>query len=115
MSSFSCACGHVTYGLSEPPNTSWVAYPLPALHAVQRRIAEHVSTFAALPSPEERAAWERSFYGAEIGESSLDIIEDIVALELNDGFTAMYRCPACGRVALKGEDTEHWTFFRPET
>ena len=116
MPSFSCTCGHVTHDEDEPAGTSLVAYTLPALNNIERRISEHVSAFVALPDGAERLAWQRSFYGPnEVPEQSpLEVIEDIVSFELNDGFMPLHRCPACNRIALKTADSEDWLFFRPE-
>ena len=116
MSSFTCTCGYVTRDKDEPTGTGLIAYTIPTLNDIERRIAERVSALVALPSEAERLAWQRSFYGPnEISKQSLpEVIEDIVSFELNAGFTAVCRCPACSRIALKSADSERWLFFPPE-
>ncbi|OQX14037.1 MAG: hypothetical protein BWK76_15265 [Desulfobulbaceae bacterium A2] len=116
MATFTCVCGSVTHDSDEPTGASLVAYPLPTLNAIERNIAQHVTTFLSLPTAEERAAWQRSFFAVHTpaAQSQRDVVEDIVSFELNEGFTSVYRCQACGRIAMKDGGSARWCFFRPE-
>jgi hypothetical protein len=116
MSSFSCACGHVTHAVDEPPGTSLVAFTHEGLGAAERRIAQQISRYLSLASDAERLAWQRAFRGASDSaeQTTPDVVEDIVGFELNEGFVSIFRCPACHRIALRDADGGRWRFFRPE-
>ena len=118
MSSFTCICGHVTHDRDEPPGTTLVAYSLPNLNKIEHRITKKISEFLALPAGEQCLAWQHSFYETdEIREqSTLEVIEDIVSREFNESFLAVYRCPACNRIAMKdaSDSDGPWLFFHPE-
>jgi hypothetical protein len=113
MPNFRCACG-ASFRDEAEGDAGLVAYPLPLLGAAESRIAEAICAFLA--AGESRTAWIASHFGAgyPAEESDRGIIEDIVSRELNAGFTAMFRCPSCNRVALCDPESNAWAFFRPE-
>jgi hypothetical protein len=85
---------------------------------IEARIAEQISQYMALSDREERQSWLASYFDAEYPTDLPDrkIVEDIVSGELLRGnFNSMFRCPACGRISIKDEYSDHWVFFAPES
>lgn len=115
MSTFTCACGHVTHADDEAPGTTSVAYTLAELQAIEHRIGKRISAFMKQCN-EERVESQRSTFPSMelVSHSVAEAVEDIVSAELNEGFASIYRCPACGRVAIKDADSTAWRFFVPE-
>jgi hypothetical protein len=110
-----CACG-ATFTDDEVSDASCVAYSLPALAALESRIAVSIEAYLATETNTARAAWLASHFvgGYPNDEPRQAVIEDIVIRELNDGFTALFRCPACGRILLCDPATNIWTSYYPE-
>ena len=96
MSSFRCLCGAATRG-DDAPDASLVACPLLTLDAIESCIVAAVKAL--------NAAGARSDPG---------VGEDIVYRERNDGFLAMFRCPASNCLWLCDPVTTKWSSFRPE-
>jgi anion-transporting ArsA/GET3 family ATPase len=116
MSTFTCVCGNVTCDDAEPDGTSLVAYPVETLSSNESRIAQRVAAYVALDSNEARLEQQRKFYAVEEmpEQQSRDFVEDLVTYEMNSGSVAIYRCPACHRIAVKEDEASGWKFFRPE-
>ncbi|CAN5366181.1 hypothetical protein BH11PLA2_BH11PLA2_47460 [soil metagenome] len=116
MPSFTCQCGENTREEDEPPGVSCVAYTLHTLAASESRIAEQILAFMAVGNGPERANWIASTFGPGYLTDATDreVIEDVLTLELNADFHALFRCPACGRIGVKFEGSDLWAFYRPE-
>ena len=114
VSNFKCHCGCVTDDDGSTSATSYVAYDIGELNAAETRVAAHAAAFMRQMDDEGRTAWLSSYFGPDYPTSLADheVIEDITSRELNEGFTAMYRCPDCGRIALLRPGG--WAFYRPE-
>jgi hypothetical protein len=118
MSRFYCVCGVVTRNDEEPPGTSRVVYAVDRLIEIEDRIARRVAEFVAAKDTGNRAAWIESYF--EIGslypadESDRGVVQDIVSGELDTGFSALFQCPACGRIAMRDPEADAWVFYSPE-
>src|SRR5690349_8651081 len=115
MSSFSCLCGYVVRHSDEPPGSSGVLYSLDSLRRVESAIGNEVASLIAAGSG--RAQWLASRFGDRYPSDIADceIVEDLVARELNASFTAVFRCPRCHRIALGPEGAEvGWRFYSRE-
>jgi hypothetical protein len=118
MSQFNCVCGAVTRDDEEPSGASRVAYAIDELNEIEARIAHRITEFLAARDGGNRAEWIESnfengwLYPAE--EPDRGVIEDIISGGLNEGFTPRFRCPACGRIAMKDTEAGHWVFCSPE-
>lgn len=118
MSRFDCVCGASTRDDEEPAGASWVAYAIDKLNEIEACIARRTTEFLAAREGGHRAEWiESSFENGSLDPADgadREVIEDIVKGGLNEGLTPMFRCPACGRIAMKDTDAGHWIFYSPE-
>jgi hypothetical protein len=116
MLRFLCICGAVFRDDEEPPGASCVAYPLDELSAIEARIAKYVASLAAARSEAAREAWLKGHFDGvyPTDATDLEVIEDIIGRELNEGFIAMFRCPSCNRVGLCDPGSKAWAFYRLE-
>lgn len=106
----------MTRSEEEPVGASGIAYSLADLHAMESAIADNLVGFLAARDGEQRSGWLSSHFGPRYPADATEreVIEDIVSRVFNDRFTAIFRCPACKRIALHEDGADPWVFYRAE-
>jgi hypothetical protein len=110
MSTFSCICGKVTREDEEPRDASGVLYSIADLREAEDRIAQLLADYFHAA---DRRAWARANFGTQYPEDASDqeVVSDVFSGELAARFMSVFRCPHCGRVAMKGREEVGWRFF----
>lgn len=110
MSQFLCICGKVTHSDDEPRDASGVLHSIADLHEAENRITRLLADYFGSG---DRPAWIRGNFDFPYPEDASDreVISDIVSRELDATFTSVFRCPHCGRIAMKGSEETEWKFF----
>ena len=85
-------------------------YSIADLQEIEERIARLVTEFMAAA---DKGAWVRAYFGDSYSEdvTGHEMVSDVVSRELNRSFTSVFKCPHCGRFAMKHSDEQEWQFF----
>jgi hypothetical protein len=116
MSSFTCKCGSVFKDGEEPKNSCGLLKPLTSQIQLESYQAKELSDYVS-SNEEERRKWIGEKFGPDY-PNDLDIkeiIEDFIyKSHREDGCTATFLCPNCGRLATLYDVNEEWKFYVPE-
>jgi hypothetical protein len=110
MSQFSCICGKVTHSDHEPRDASGVLHSVAEMQEAEERITRSLSDYFGSA---DRRAWVDANLEFPYPEDTSDreVISDVVSRALDATFTSVFRCPHCGRIAIKGSEDTGWRFF----
>jgi len=116
MSKFICKCGKVYREEEEPEGASGLLKSLKAQVDLEDYQAQEIAKYIEL-NDSEKQKWISDHFGSEYPKdvTTKELIEDFLyKSHRQNGCTATFSCPSCGRVAFLYDVNEQWKFYAPE-